>query len=311
MLVVALSLLALALSACGGGEGSATVSPPASPAFSSPASPAPPSPGASASATASDVAAGLARQFPAPSGPLDVRVTGTGSWDGVPVRHLTYRSEGAVVTGTLSVPTGAGPFPAVLYAPGVGCPRDMFAADVAALQRDGVAALAIDPPDGRDPFVNPISVDAQEAADAHVRYVTDLRRGLDVLRSLPEVDDGMLGYVGYSWGGFVGGYLAGLREPVDAYVLTYAGADWVGADPTAADGFPADPAAAVGAAPPGAYLFIAGTDDPLFSRSSVTRYARAASGRVRLQWFPGGHGDYWAAPDPGASLHRAWLERLL
>ena len=185
-------------------------------------------------------------------------------------------------------------------------------ADVAALQRDGIAALAVDPPDGRDPFVRPISADAEDAAEAHVRYVTDLRRGLDVLRSLPEVDDGSLGYVGYSWGGFVGGYLAGLQEPVRAYVLTYAGADWVGADPTAADGFAADPAAAVGAALPGAYLFIAGVDDPLFSRASVTRYARAASGSTRLEWLPGGHGDYWAAPGSAApQVHRVWLERRL
>ena len=310
-----LALLALALPACGGGDGQSPA-PYASPAVASPAlsaSAAPATPSPAASATAVDAtAARLARQFPEPSGPLDLQVTGSGDWDGVPVKHVTYRSEGAVVTGTLSVPAGDGPFPAVLYAPGVGCPRDMFAADVAALQRDGVAALAIDPPDGRDPFVHPISADPEAAAEAHVRYVTDLRRGLDVLLSLPEVDPGRLGYVGYSWGGFVGGYLAGLQAPAKAYVLTYAGADWVGADPTAADGFAADPAAAVGAARPDAYLFIAGVDDLLFSRASVTRYARAAAGDVRLEWRSGGHGDYWAVPDAeDAGMHRAWLERRL
>jgi hypothetical protein len=100
--------------------------------------------------------------------------------------------------------------------------------------------------------------------------------------------------------------------PAKAYVLTYAGADWVGADPTAADGFAADPAAAVGAALPGDFLFIAGEDDLLFSRASVTRYARAAAGDVRLEWRPGGHGDYWAVPDAeDAGMHRAWLERRL
>jgi len=193
----------------------------------------------------------------------------------------------------------------------------MFAADVAALQRDGIAALTVDPPDGRDPFVQPISADPEAAAEAHVRYVTDLRRGLDVLQSLPEVDPGRLGYVGYSWGGFVGGYLAGLGEPVEAYVITYAGADWVGADPTAADGFAADPATAAGAASSGSFLFIAGVDDPLFSRASVTRYHGAAegsasSGGARLEWLPGGHGDYWAAPDGAATqMHRSWLERRL
>jgi dienelactone hydrolase len=305
--------LALALPACGGGEGSsAVVTPAGTAAASPPASPVPASPAAASPTGDSAAAAALSRQFPAPSGPLDLRVTGTADWDGVRVRHVTYRSEGATVTATLSLPVGDGPFPAVLYAPGVTCPRDMFAVDVAALQRRGIAALAVDPPDGREPFVQPIAGDPERAAEAHVRYVADLRRGLDVLRSLPEVDPDRLGYVGYSWGGFVGGYLAGLGEPVRAWVLTYAGADWVGADPTAADGFSADPAAAVAAAPPGAYLFIAGVDDFLFSRESVTRYSRAADGDTRLEWLPGGHGDYWAAPDGAAAVdHRAWLERRL
>ncbi|HEX5642408.1 MAG TPA: hypothetical protein VFZ86_08740 [Thermoleophilia bacterium] len=315
--LIALALAVLALPACGAG-GSSVATPPASPApASSTSSPAATSttPSALASPTAQPsggavTTAKLARQFPAPSGPLDLRITGSARWGGVPVRHLTYRSEGAVVTGTLSAPDGAGPFPAVLYAPGVGCSRDMFAADIAALQRQGIAALVIDPPDGRDPYVRPITTTPDVAAEAHVRYVTDLRRGLDVLRSLPAIDADRLGYVGYSWGGFVGGYLGGLRAPVRAYVLTYAGADWVGADPTAADGFAADPAAAVGAAPGGSYLFIAGVGDPLFSRASVTRYARAAPGGRRIEWLPGGHGDYWAAP-AASGMHRSWLLRRL
>lgn len=316
-MLVAFALAGLALSACGAGGSSVaapTVSPPPASSTASPAagttapSPlaSPPRRSSSGAATTTE----LARQFPAPYGPLGLRFTGTARWDGVRVRHLTYRSEGALVTGTLALPAGAGPFPAVLYAPGVGCTRDMFSADVAALQREGIAALAIDPPDGRDPFVRPITTTPDVAAEAHVRYVTDLRRGLDLLRSLPAIDAGRLGYVGYSWGGFVGGYLAGLRAPVRAYVLTYAGADWVGADPTAADGFAADPAAAVAAAPGGAYLFIAGVGDPLFSRASVTRYARAAPGHRRIEWLPGGHGDYWAAPG-AVGMHRDWLRRRL
>ena len=303
---------AVALTACGGGDHSsgASTPPAASQAATATASPiSSPSPAVSPSAAA----VALARQFPEPSGPLRLEVTGSAEWDGVPVRHVSYRSEGATVTATLSLPQGDGPFPAVLYAPGVTCHRDMFALDVAALQLAGIAALAVDPPDGRDPFVQPITGDPELAAEAHARYVADLRRGLDVLRSLPEIDADRLGYVGYSWGGFVGGYLAGLREPVRAYVRTYAGADWVGADPTAAGGFAADPAEAIGAAgSDAAYLFIAGVDDILFSRQSVTRYQAEAGGDSRLVWLPGGHGDYWAAPDGAAQVdHRAWLERRL
>jgi dienelactone hydrolase len=137
--------------------------------------------------------------------------------------------------------------------------------------------------------------------------VTDLRRGLDVLRSIPEIDPDRIGYVGYSWGAFVGGYLAGLRAPVEAFVVTYAGADWVGADPTRVAGF-VDPAAALAVGRRGTYLFVGGTDDPLFSRASVTRYANAAPGRMRLVWLPGGHGDLWATSRGAAvEAHRDWL----
>ncbi len=309
ILVVA---LALSAAACGEGGGASLVggaspgvggSVPSSPSVA----PAAPSP----SGTAAVASASLSRLFPAPRGPLDLRVTGTGDWGGVPVRHVTYRSEGAVVTAVLSVPAGEGPYPAVLYAPGVSCRADMFAADVAALQRAGIAALAVDPPDGRDPFVQPVSLSPATVKQAQVRYVTDLRRGFDVLLSLPEVDPERLGYVGYSWGGFVGGYLAGLRAPAHSWVLTYAGADWVAADPGAAPGF-VDPAEAIAAGRRGAYLFQAGVDDPLFSRASVQAYFDAAPERKRLDWYPGGHGDLWAMPDGrmGRS-HRVWLENNL
>lgn len=294
---VTVILLAVVLAACGGPVGAeqSALSPSSTPA-----------PAASASAGAATTAS-LSRLFPLAAGPLSLKVTRTGRWDGQPVRHVTYRSDGAVVTGVLSVPSGRGPFPAVLYAPGVGCRADMFAGDIAALQRDGLAALVVDPPDGRDPYVRPVTLDSDVAAAAHVRYVTDLRRGLDVLRSMPRIDRQRIGYVGYSWGGYVGGYLAGLREPVKVFVLTYAGADWVDADPTRVADF-VDPAAAIAVGRGGAYLFQAGAGDPLFSRESVTRYFAATPERKRLDWLPGGHGDLWAAPS-GAAMesHRAWL----
>ena len=40
--------------------------------------------------------------------------------------------------------------------------------------------------------------------------------------------------------------------------------------------------------------------------SRATRAPRAAS--TRVEWLPGGHGDYWAAPArPRPAMHRAWL----
>ena len=170
-------LLAVVVTACGGQADSGS---PAASAAAVASAPSVVNSSAAASVTpaAAVTTASLSRVFPAADGPLDLRVTRTGRWDGAPVRHVTYRSDGAVVTGVLSVPAGEGPFPAVLYAPGVSCRAEMFADDVAALQRDGLAALVIDPPDGRDPHVAPVSLEPEVVVAAHVRYVTDLRRGL-------------------------------------------------------------------------------------------------------------------------------------
>ena len=306
--LLAVLLFAAVLLACGGAPAAVespspavSLSPTVSPPVSSPASP-----------DSGAAAAGLRRLFAhEDAGPLDLRLGDTRTVAGAAVRDVTYVGSGAKVTGVLSVPAGDGPHPAVLYAPGVGCPAAMFESDMAAMQRAGVAALAIDPPDGRAPFVEPVSLDPETVAAAHVQYVGDLRRGLDVLASLPEVDRERLGYVGYSWGGYVGGFLAGLRAPVTAYVLTYAGADWVGAEPTLA-GEPVDPAAAIRLSRDASFLFQAGVADPLFSRSSVRRYYESAPGLKALQWFPGGHGDLWAEPS-GAAIesHRDWLKKNL
>ena len=311
VVLLAAALLALVVLGCGGSP--TALDPPSATAPSAVVSPsaAAVSPAASPAPGGAQSAA-LRRLFAYDSAePLDLKVTGSRAIDGVTVRDVTFRGHEAEVTGVLSVPAGPGPFAAVLYAPGVSCPAVMFEPDMAALQRAGIAALAVDPPDRRRPNVDPISLDAATVAAAHVQYVRDLRRGFDLLASLPEVDAGRMGYVGYSWGGYVGGLLAGVRAPVKAYILTYTGADWVSIDPTGSSGFP-DPAAAIAVGRGASYLFQAGVDDPLFSRTSVRRYYDAARGPKRLQWFPGSHGDLWSMPSGAAvESHREWLKKSL
>jgi dienelactone hydrolase len=304
------ALFALALPACGGPPSAVDA-----PTAAAPSAVAPSVATASSSVSASSgvvTTASLRRLFAYDRAePLDLRVAGGRTVGGATLRDVSFLGHGARVTGVLCVPAGTGPFAAVLYAPGVGCAAGMFETDMAALERAGIASLAVDPPDGRRPYAEPVSLDSAAVAAAHVQYVRDLRRGLDLLVSLPEVDPARLGYVGYSWGGYVGGLLAGVRAPVGAYVLTYAGADWVSADPAATAGFP-DPAAAIAVARRAAFLFQAGVDDPLFSRAGVRRYYDAAPGRRDLQWFPGGHGDLWGSSSGDAvESHREWLEKNL
>ncbi len=87
------------------------------------------------------------------------------------------------------IPDGSGPFPAVLYAHGGGGNRDWFLSDALALARNGYAGLLITGPDSREPFL-PIALTWNARLDIKgtVQWAVDLRRGIDHLETLPEID---------------------------------------------------------------------------------------------------------------------------
>ena len=136
------------------------------------------------------------------------------------VYQVTYQSSGYEVPAYLAIPDGQGPFPAVLYAHGYGVGPKWFVPDAVALAREGYAGLLIQYPLSREPMVGFYSCDARSDIEGYVQYLVDLRRGLDLLETLPEIDDERIGVLGHSLGAEVVGILTGLEgRRVDAFVI--------------------------------------------------------------------------------------------
>lgn len=158
------------------------------------------------------------------SEPLSQQVAGKEEGRGATTYSITYQSQGAAVPAFLVVPDGRGPFPAVLHAHAAGESPGWYLEDALALAREGYAGLLITSPETREPYL-PISLTYDLRADVRgmVRYVTDLRRGLDLLGTLPEIDEERVGFIGYGDGGWAGAILSGVDARVDAYVLVSTG----------------------------------------------------------------------------------------
>jgi len=252
------------------------------------------------------------------SEPLDFTRRGTADWDGVTAQVIEYASAGCTVDEMLAVPEGKGPFPVVLCAPGSSCRIWMFDKYVPALTRMGIAALVIDPPDGRAPNVN---IDVGGAAGwikGNARYVVDLRRALDLLETLPEIDSKRIGYVGHSWGAeSPGGLLAGVDQRIKAYALTYGGGSLRGLDPVLVDELQ-DPAESIAHNRGAAFLFQSTKADSgagengSYSRKRIAALFAAAPGPKIFQWVPGTHGELYKHPQGRpARFQLAWLQKYL
>ena len=116
---------------------------------------------------------------------------------------VTFRNDGAGITlaGTLTVPQGAGPFPAVILLTGSGAQdRDEtilghkpFAVWADALTRRGVAVLRYD-----DRGMGGSGGGSMDETTAD--FATDARAAMDYLRTRPEIDANRIGLMGHSEG---------------------------------------------------------------------------------------------------------------
>ena len=269
--------------------------------------------------------------------PLDVQVVK--SWRDGPItwQDITYASpKGGRVTATLVIPDGRGPFPGLVIMHGGGAKstrRDMFdlAKGYAAL---GAAVIMVDAPFARPggpvrpPVSAPLFLDARDR-DEQVQLIIDLRRAFDLLVARPDIDPNRLAYVGNSYGGGLGGLLAGVEHRPRAYVLVVgdggrvehlAGPDdagqpegpffriseedqqtWLEAM------WPVEPLHYVGMAAPAALLFQNGTRDVSVPPYDAIRYQQAGSEPKTIMWYASGH----ELPNQAWSDQANWLYRYI
>jgi poly(3-hydroxybutyrate) depolymerase len=147
--------------------------------------------------------------------------------------------------------------------------------------------------------------------DALIQTVIDLRRGVDVLVVRKDVDPKRIGYIGASFGGTVGGILAGVEKRIAAYALLVGTGDltvWlkVSDHPSAklarlsmtpeqlehAVQILSDvqPIHYIGRAAPSAVFFQNGRQDPFMPIAGVEKYHAAGSEPKLVKWYEAGHG---------------------
>jgi dienelactone hydrolase len=288
-----------ALAGCGGGEQErATVSePPAT------------------------VPADLLAQFDVDSAaPLDVEEVKSETKDGAVVHDITYAGPEGRVDAFLIVPEGDGPHPAVEFMPGAPGARYTFFTEAIELAKLGVVSLLPDPPYARPP-IKDVVVFKPSDKDGIVQEVKEMRRGIDLLVSRPEVDPSRLGYVGFSWGGSLGAIFSAVERRVHSFVLMSL-VPHLSSDMTKLarergvegdlSGYekamePIDAVRYLPHAAPSALLLQAGEQDTRPSPKDTQEAFQAASSPKKLQLYPTEH----ELNDQARADMRAWLAQRL
>lgn len=289
--------------------------PPAAPTPSP--SPIPSRPTATATATAAATATALEAEptisAPAelpkdfeydPQTPLNIDIGSESEVDGIQVINLSYASlMGDTVPATLVIPAGEGPFPVVLYlhcGHSASCTKAQFSPEMIELAGEGIASLAINGPLLRMSKAN------FDPEPMFIYTVLDIRRGIDLLSSLPEIDPDRIGFVGHSYGATTGGILAGVEPRIRAFVLMAGHAQVSVADGPASIAY-LDAVNYIGQASPAAVYFQFAEEDLFISREAAELFYQTASEPKTITWYPSGH-DF----NPDARRDRiAWLVEQL
>ena len=160
-----------------------------------------------------------------PKTPLDIQDAGTQNRDGIQVQTLSYASlKGGRVPAYLVVPSGKGPFAAIIYAHWAMNGSSMrnrteFLDEAVVMARAGVVSLLIDAPFARPGFVQSPDPLGPQETDVMFQQIMDVRRGVDLLISRSDVDPNRIAFVGHSFDAQVGGVLSGVEKRIKDYVL--------------------------------------------------------------------------------------------
>jgi cephalosporin-C deacetylase-like acetyl esterase len=256
----------------------------------------------------------LARQFDYDaSRPLDVQGRVVAVREGATIYDITYASpSGDRVDAFLVVPTAPGPHPAVLFGHWGEGNRTEFLPEAILCARMGMVSLLpaypwTRPAPWRRSFRYFAAPDSDR--DLSIQAVVDLRRGLDLLLSRPDVDPDRLVYIGHSFGAQWGAILTAVDRRMKATVLIGgvpdAAAIWLESDDPDFVGYrqtmgdavrryvevlsAVDAIRYVPHAAPIPLLFQFARFERYFNEAAMNRYFAAASGPKQVRWYDTGH----------------------
>lgn len=251
-----------------------------------------------------------------PGEPLGLQVSEASHFSDLPGARqcaFEFRSRGDRVTGRLLLPEVApGPRPAVLLVHGNGGSKEApyIAAAAGPWVRSGAAVACIDLPlhgERANPKLTAaLQRELYELTHADPRAhsslllenfghqaVIDLKRALDALSELPEIDRERFAYAGFSLGAIVGATFCAHDPRPRAAALALAGGGF---------GPPSlDPAQHIARFAPRPVLFLGAEGDEVIPRAASEALIAAAGEPKQSCWFAGGHTDL-----PGAALKAMW-----
>ncbi len=158
-----------------------------------------------------------------PGDPLDIKYISRTKQGNAWVHDITFASpKGGCVTAFLVTPTTEGRHPAIIFAHAGNSNRSDFLAEALLFAKAGAVSLLIDAPLARpEPWRRQIFNlnEPEQAREAFIQAIIDLRRCVDLLMKRPDVDPQRIGFVGLSIGATQGGILCGIERRISAYTL--------------------------------------------------------------------------------------------
>jgi dienelactone hydrolase len=191
--------------------------------------------------------------------------------DGTTVKDITFvGAVGEPVEAYLVLPSGSGPFPAILFEHMMGSTREEFLPEATTLaQKQHWASLLV---------TRPTSAVAGDDLTETVLQVREIRRALDFLVSQSQVDATRLAYVGHSMGAMLGV----VSTSVDSRFKTA-----VFMTPVPSGANLALFAPHVGA---GSLLLQFGKQDGLYTADEANAFGALFPGAKQVSWYDAGHG---------------------
>jgi dienelactone hydrolase len=219
----------------------------------------------------------------------------------IAIHDVSFRSGSLQIDGFLLVPPGKERRPGVVFVHGSGGDRRELLAQAAWLAARNVVTLTITEPSTSSPpaQVTTEAAFVRQVRDVQVRDVVTVRRAVDVLQSLPEVDPQRIGYLGWSAGAKTGAFLAASDRRVKALVLLSAGAaplaEFVAnAQPTLRSSVreilgSVDPIRYIAYGQAGSLLLEDGTKDEVVPHSALLNIVHAAPSGTTVHWYKAPH----------------------
>jgi dienelactone hydrolase len=258
---------------------------------------------------------------------LDIQEGMRGQHQGVIAQDFTFASpKGGRVPATLLHPPGRGPFAGIAMMHGMPGDRMQMLIFATAYASMGAKVILIDAPFARPEHKDrpdPLTFTSQDREE-QIQLIVDLRRAIDILVSDPDVDPDRIAYLGVSYGGAMGGLLAGVEDRLQAYVLVVGDGGLVthvtsAKDPSfytltqeeqdawIASMWPIEPIHYVGRAAPAALLYLNGILDESVALADAVGFHEAGSQPKTVLWYEAGH----LLPSQAARDQVEWLKQYV